>query len=381
MAVTAIACMGILFQIKAERPLDADLPFLGWRQTCVESSEIGILEMIRTWNARANPKVPSGYVVRPDSVLNRIDQLDIDWAVGSAWDRLDLPQNNNRTHTHPPGMVVFLGSWIQVFGPSTYSVQLFVLTVKCALLILAYLWIVPLLPATASLERTTLLLALATAPPILLHPFPANNEIASLLSMLGIAMVYRKRALLRSVCAGGFLGLASYTQFFNVYLLFFVLALSAFSGPIWRNRRLVGLLIGMACIFAVFTVLGYYPWLTYLTGAEFETHFRSGRTHDFLTGILEYAYLGIPLALLSILSVWRILCHHERDLMLAIVLTLLTCAYHMFGYANGQRYLIGFVFMLTPILAASLAELKLSHGQAYSIPLAGLLFTALVTLF
>ena len=385
MVVSSLGCVGILFQTVSGSDIHANM-ILGWRKISIETVEVGTIEMIETWNGRANPRIEGKILLGPDVVINQIEDWDIRWAVGSAWDRLDLSQNSNRMYTHPPGMVIFLANWFELFGQTTYSALAFVLVVKWVLLTIAAIWVGQLLPIPNSQDRTAILMLFATAPPVLLHNFPANNDMATLLSMIGIALAFTLSTLPAYLGAGVLIGLAAYTHFFHTYLIAFALALFIFSKPAWKSGKIIALGSGMGLTFGVFTWLGYYPWLTYLTGRQFESEFRDRMeviNRDLSTSIFEYSYLGIPLIILFVLSIrhCRLRARLENRWMIAVVLTIGVGAYTMFGFTNGQRYLIGFFFLLTPLLGKTIIALELRQNQIHVIPLVGIAFTALVVFF
>jgi hypothetical protein len=381
--VMSLGCAGVLVQRLEGRNIQAGLPYLGWQEIGIEAVEIGPLEMVRTWNGRANPRVQSISLLHPEDVLERIDSLGIHWAVGSVWDRMDLPQGS-RMFTHPPGLILFLANWFKIFGQTTYSALLFVLAVKCALLATVGIWTLRLIPAVRSLDRISVLLVFATAPPVLLHVFPANNEMATLLSLCGIMIAFTLSNLVAYIGGGALILFAAYTHFLYVYLGIFSVILFIPARSAWKRHLSLGLALGMGSTFGVFTWLGYYPWLTYLVGSAFETEYRAGIPYDTLTAFLEYSYLGTPLIILSVLSLVRlagIRSRLERRWMMAVALSLAVAIYHVFGLTNGQRYLIGFFLLMTPILAKCTIDLKLRQSQAHAIPLAGLAFISLVIFF
>lgn len=278
--------------------------------------------------------------------------------------------------------MLFLGNWLRAFGSSFVSSLVFVAVVKCALIALVALWTRRLIPAGNSLDRVSVLLLLATAPPVLLHVLPANNEMAAFLSMCGLVLAFLFRSPYAYAAAGVLLAMAAYTNFFHVYLVLSATLLVALVRRAWPS--LSGMfLLGLSLTCGVFTWLGYYPWLTLLVGAQREAEYRSGISYDLLTSVLEYSYLGAPLLIVLGVSLLRSLKSVESALdrrwMVAILLAIGLGAYHMYGVTVAQRYLIGFFFLLTPLVVKFLSDLGLRRSQAYVIPLSNLGFTFLVT--
>lgn len=100
MAVMLLGCAGVLFQKTDCADFEKGHDFLGWHQASVEAAMRGPIQMVMTWNSRANPEIESD---RPRSNDTRefIERMGLKWTIGSAWDRQDLPQGG-RMYVHPP---------------------------------------------------------------------------------------------------------------------------------------------------------------------------------------------------------------------------------------------------------------------------------------
>jgi hypothetical protein len=176
------------------RQMDRDLLWEGLEvpttnyNAAVLALRIGPRELIETWNARANPRVEPNYLPHPHEVIDRLERLGLGWIAGTRWDRLDLPQDNNRMHMHPPGYPLVMAAWLSLFGTSRAAASAFELVVKCLLIMGAAAWAMRSIPAEESVARLTVGLLLATIPATALNFFPHGNELASLLAVGGFVL-------------------------------------------------------------------------------------------------------------------------------------------------------------------------------------------------
>ena len=340
----------------------------------------GPLDLIATWNARANPRVDSGYIPQPRELLQRIGELRLGWVIGTRWDRVDLPQDNNRAQMHPPGYPLALAAWLALFGRSRLAALAFELFVKCCLIAAGVTWSWRHIPANDTLNRTAMALLLATSLSTFLFVMPHANELAALLSLGAFALgseVGNRRPVVYLV-SGILLTMAAYTSFFNSLVLISVLGVLAVSRSVSNARLPIASAItagGAGLVFAGFFVLGYYPWLTYLTGTQVTRYYHLSHPYDLASSLLDYGYLGLPLLLVTALGLLGLTRLHSTPVlpwMVAALLGLAACCYQSFGLGAGARYLTGLFFLLVPLIAHIIRRLSLSVLKVAMIPMASI---------
>ncbi len=345
----------------------------------------GPLAVIETWNARANPRVATNKLSDGAKMVSEMRQAGTLWLAGSRWDRLDLPQNNNRMYLHPPCYPLTLAAWMTVFGASRLSAQCFEIAVKLAMLAAAFLLAVRLIDSQDSLGRATLAALLATAPPIILFNIPHANELATLLVLIGLIVGTAEGAGFgRLFVAGVFLAAAAYTNLFYVVLAAVAaLLLGVVATRQRRFAQFLGFVFGSGCVCLIFAALGYYPWLTYLTGSRLAYQFRLHNQVDTLSAILDYVYIGIPLLVLTGIGLLKFLSGRSQlarlsPWLVAGLAALALGVTQSFGLQASSRYLIGILFVLAPFPALAISTLRPSRLQALMIPMVNMLFVSLV---
>lgn len=383
-AVVIVACVGSWLQ--RDRHLQwegSDVARNNYRAALL-ALDIGPRKLIATWNARANPYVEPNYMPYPNQVLERIDKLGIGWAIGTRWDRRDLPQDNNRMHMHPPGYPLGLAVWLGLFGRSRLAAMAFEWFLKVWLAVGATLWAWRHIPAEDTLSRAAVSLLLATAPSFLLVIEPHGHELAALLALMAFVLGIEVRGRWRWLAfglSGVLLAAAAHTNFLYIFEALAVLGTLSVSRASWRRRLPLALAMGAGLVFCVSTVLGYFPWLTYLTGTQVTHYYRLEHPVDTFSAVLDVIYLGFPLLLtagLGLLGVARLRGEPMLSWMTAAAITLVVGVCTTFGLMAIGRYLVGMFFLLTPLLASTLRSLNLSRGRALVVPLANLAFVAVV---
>ena len=360
-----------------------DVPTNNYRAALL-TIDIGPLEMIKTWNARANPRVEPNYIRRPGEVLKRINRMGLNWIIGTRWDRRDLPQDNNRMVQHPPGYPLVLAEWLMIFGESRMAAFAFELFVKFCLVLIAILWAWRYVPAEETANRLAIACLICTAPPVLLFYFPHANELAALFALGGFAFGGASNSAYkwsRHIASGMLLTIAAYVNFFFVIVFVITMIMLVLSKQAWHDRKLIGILCGASIVFITFTALGYYPWLTYFTGSQTLHYYTLNHMFDGFSSVMEFSYFGFPLILMSIFSLFLLTTLRGSSLMpwmLGGLISLVAGAYLTFSFGGTARYLMGVYLLLVPLLAMAARRLCLTNTQVAMIPLANFAFVLLV---
>ncbi len=339
----------------------------------------GPVELISTWNARANPYVEPNYLHNPQELQTRINTLGLDWLVGSRWDRRDLPQNNNRMHMHPPGGPVVLGIWLKLFGKSHLSATVYSLFIRYCLIVAAIFWMWRYIPANETLNRIAIALLLATVPRMLSVIIPHPNELATLLAV-GAVMIATGQStnqkFIAYVLSGMLLALAGYINFCYIIVGFTIAGALILSKEAWQEKLPIAFVIGESIVIIAFMILGYYPWLTFLTGTQVTYYYNLKHNINLLIAGASFVAISIPLLLVTFLSFSRLTKRSasvSHIWMAGCIVALFVYSYVIFPNPPS-RYLVGIFFLLIPLLTLTIRELQLSVYQVMMIPVINFIY-------
>ena len=374
-----VAAITILVSISVGLQSDRDLSWPGsdvaignYRAALIALDE-GPFELISTWNARANPYVEPNFLRNPRELLARIDRHSLGWFVGSRWDRRDLPQENNRMHMHPPGGPVVLSFWLKLFGTSHFAATAYALFIRYCLIIAAIYWAWRYIPADETLNRMAIAFLLATVPRMLTVIIPHPNELATLLALGAVVIGTSKitnRRFIAYMLSGMLLAMAGYVNFCFVIVGLTVTGALILSKEAWREKLPVAFVIGEGVVVVVFMLLGYYPWLTFLTGTQVTYYYNLAHNKNLLLAVAGFIAISIPLLLITFLSLGRLAKMRgsiTHIWMAACIIALVVYSYVIFPN-SPSRYLIGMFFLLIPLLSLTIRELQLSIYQVMMIP-------------
>ena len=374
-----VAAITILVSIGVGSQSDRDLSWPGsdvainnYRAALIALDE-GPFELISTWNARANPYVESNYLRNPRELLARIDRFGLGWFVGSRWDRRDLSQDNNRMHMHPPGGPVVLSFWLKLFGTSHFAATAYALFIRYCLIVAAIFWAWRYIPADETLNRMAIAFLLATVPRMLTVIIPHPNELATLLALGAVVIGTSKitnRRFIAYMLSGMLLAMAGYVNFCFVIVGLTVTGALILSKKAWLEKLPVAFVIGEGIVVVVFMILGYYPWLTCLTGAQVTYYYNLGYSRNLILAVAGFIAISIPLLLITFLSLGRLAKMRgsiTHIWMAACIIALVVYSYVIFPN-SPSRYLIGMFFLLIPLLSLTIRELQLSIYQVMMIP-------------
>jgi hypothetical protein len=383
-ALSILGSCGVLLQQDRQMQWEGmDVPTENVRAATL-ASQIGPLKLISTWNARANPRIAEHqYLPHPQELIDRIENLKLTWTIGSRWDTLDLPQDNNRMFLHPPGYPLALGFWMRVLGTSRASATAFDMLIKALLALAACYWGFRFIPRGDSLNRAALSVTVASCPALVTICLPQGNCLAGLLALLGLVLVFREgdpRPFPAWCGAGIFFCLGALTSFLCGLAMVSIWACVLFARPIWRNGSFLGMSCGIALVPLIAAVAGYYPWLTFYTGTHVAHHYRLHYPTTALRSILEWSRCGAPLLVLFCLGGLLIRELHGKTAKLLITgafLGLVLVTWQTYGLNPGGRYMVSGWFLLTPLYATALVRLGLPLLTTLWIPLANFLYLGL----
>ena len=374
-----VAAIAIFINISVWLQSDKDLSWpgsdvaIGNYRAALIALDKGPVELISTWNARANPYVEPNYLHNPQELVERIDRLGLGWLMGSRWDRRDLPQDNNRMHMHPPVGPVVLSFWLKLFGTTHFAATAYALFIRYCLIVATIFWAWRYIPADETLNRMAIAFLLATVPRMLTVIIPHPNELATLLALCAVVLgtsKITKRRFIAYLLSGMLLAIAAYVNFCFVIVGITVTGALVLSKKAWQEKLPVAFIIGEGIVVIAFIILGYYPWLTCLTGTQVTYYYNLGKNKGLVLAVADFIAISIPLLLITFLSLGRLA--RMRGSISHTWITAFIIALVVYGYVifpnPPSRYLIGIFFLLTPLLSLTIRELQLSVYQVMIIP-------------
>jgi hypothetical protein len=383
MVATTTILVSISVALQSDRYLSwlgKDVAIENYRAALIAKDE-GILELIDTWNARANPYTESKILRNPQEIITRIDRYGLGFLLGSRWDRRDLPQDNGRMIMHPPGNPVILCLWLNLFGQSHLAATAYALVVRYCLIVGTIYWALRYIPSDETLNRMAIAFLLASAPRMLSVIIPHPNELATLLALGAVVMATSEMIRPRFIAyllSGMLLAGAAYVNLCFVIAGLIVTGMLILSKEAWRKKLPVAFVIGEGIVVIFFMILGYYPWLTFLTGTQVTYFSKLGLSIISLFAVAGYIGISIPLLMITFLSLGR-LDKMQGSItqiwMVACIIFLFVYSYIIFPIPPS-RYLIGMFFLLIPLLSLTIRELQLSVYQVMMIPVTNFIYMA-----
>jgi hypothetical protein len=254
------------------------------------------------------------------------------------------------------------------------------LFIRYCLIVCAIYWAWRYIPSDETLNRTAIAFLMATAPRMLSVIIPHPNELATLLALCAVIISTSKNIRRRFnvyIISGMLIAGAAYVNLSFVIFAFILTGILILSKHAWRYKLPVAFVIGEVIVVVTFTVLGFYPWLTFLTGTQLTEYYQSTYYNSsFLLSIAGFSAISIPLLLITFLSIGRMDKMRgsiTQVWMLACIVALFVYSYLIFPYPPS-RYLIGMFFLLVPLLSLTVRELQLSLYQVMMIPATNFIF-------
>ena len=340
--------------------------------------------IVSTWNTRANPFDTDSTDVLPiearEMFMKNVYKDYMKIFTGDRWDakKLDLDKNNNRPYMHPPLTPVVIGLWLKIFPYGRYSAQI--------LMILLNLIVFALIFAKYFKEGTirfyVLFFAIVTTPVAILFINPSAEQMAMMLLALSTGLLMRKElnsSFYLPLLSGLIMGLAFYTKFIvSFYILFQIIALIISYRKI-TLKPVIGYLLGLLAIFLMFTLSGYYFWLTILTGKVVtEMYIQANPPVTMFQLILKLYYFGLPLIVITGYMIYKIKSISNRTVLIPLLLGIVLYMGLTWKVGTFNRYLFIFVPAMFPFFYEALKDVEFSKRDVMIVPAAGAVLLGLI---
>jgi hypothetical protein len=353
-----------------------------------ESVKYGSRYLVSTWNDRANPYdtiTSETYTIDPfieivkRNTRNYLEKNNLQWATGNKWKETDLlvDKNNGRAYTHSPLNSIIMGYWMKIFPFNKWSLQIFsvFLMILCfGLLFYSKRFVENNIPFLLAF------IAFASSPVTILYVIPSAEQLTMLLftSSVFVLLFAKKLNLILPFVSGVLIGFAFYSKFtVAIFIALQAIALLISTRRIgWKP--LLGYVLGVLSIMLLFTMSGYYFWLTYFTGKEFINLYIERTSLSVLSIVTKFLYFGVPLSLILVyvLSILQnMISIRYRMVFIPVIIFIILFVFITFQNGAFNRYLIVYLFSLFPLIVLSFKQLSLiSKRDILIVPTANFVF-------
>lgn len=371
---------------------DLDVPLYN-HSAAEESAKYGVIYLISTWNARANPYDKEGYNPTSDKLpysvkeyaSQFVNKYSLNWLIGNNWavsNNLKVNKYNNRPYMHPPFAPIIMGYWLKIFPFGRWSINGFMILINLICFALIF-WYLKNNSDTNGFCNLTILLAIITSPVLLIYYDPSAEQITMLLTCISVIILLRTKPtnFVFPLLSGIFIGLAFYTKFLIVFYMFFQTIFLLFSIKRISIKPFGGYIVGFLMVNLFFILLDYYFWLTYITGQAVTKVYLANHPHSFFTNASKLLYFGFPLIAISLYLInysRKNMASIDYIIIFPLILGLIVSLLFAFELGAVGRYLSVFIIALSPFLLEASKKLQLSKMQIAFIPISNLLLLLLI---
>jgi hypothetical protein len=344
----------------------------------LEFSKFGILPGIKDWNERANPYIQSNF---SDSAKRIIDKYNLSWIAFNKWKVDKIPDKynnwNNRPIMHPPLAPIVLGIWLNIFPLGHWSAEVFMFLLEFASIILVFLLIGK---GLKDYDRILiLLLALITTPVMIRFHNPSAEQLSMLLFLLSTYLIFdiQKSSIFRYFLSGLLIGLVFYTNFNIIFYIGIQATFLIFNRDQIKFNKVIAYLLGILLVVCIFTLLGYYFWLTFLTGFIYSKLYALRNPVTIVQGFSKLLYFGPTIILLVLILILDFKKNTYKTLLAPVLLSLAILMIYLWDQGNWNRYLCFYLPVLCSFLIISKRSINLKTKDIIIIPITNFIFIIL----
>ena len=311
-----------------------------------ETVQHGTLDLIKTWNERANPyEFTTHFPEVKDSTIKFLNKYKLNFLVFDKWKyRLDSTKYNiylnDRPYVHSPFTTLTMGWWLKLFPFGRWSLEYEMLIINLLTVLL-----VILLARKKVTENfmNIVLISIASSPVMFRFHSPSIDQISTLLFTLPVFLfiLYPSKNFRVSFLYGLIYGFCFYSRF--TVLFFLVMMLISFAAY-YRQisiKPFLGLAAGMIVPVILFTALGYYFWLTMIMGRIITQQIANTMSLNVFESLTKFLYFGPSFLLLTLL----LLINFNRvkreifPLYIPLLVSLVFMIFFLYDQGGWNRYL------------------------------------------
>ena len=344
--------------------------------SAIEENKYGALDLINTWNDRTNPyDSNSAYSNVNTPTREFIDRHNLSGLTFDKWKKvLDSSKYelklNNRPFVHSPFPTLIMGWWLKLFpfGRRSLQIQMLFLVLLSIILVIFF----ANKKKSGSFSKIVFI-SILTSPVMFKYQDPATDQLSMFLFTLPIFLylLYPSRKFIPSLIYGLIFGFCLYTKF-TVFIFLFILALTLF----FYHKKitfipLLGLVLGLILPVILFTSLGYYLWLTIITGPIITKLYSVNQQiyslSYFIKSMSKFLYFGPSVLLLSIFLVINMdkLCKTAIPYFIPTVISLIFLIFYLYDQNASNRYLSQYLPALALFLLMSSKTIDLKKKDLF----------------
>jgi hypothetical protein len=319
-----------------------------------EFNQFGILPGIKDWNERANPYIQSEF---SDSVEGIINKYNLNRFIFDKWETDKIPGKykvgNNRPIMHPPLAPIVLSVWLKIFPFGHWSAEIFMILLEFTSILLIFLLVGKGLKDYNRI--LILLLALITTPVMIRFHNPSAEQLSMLLFLISTYLIFdiQKYSFLKYFMSGFLIGLTFYTKFdiafyIAIQVIFFIL-----NSHHVRFQSIITYLLGIFAVVFVFTILGYYFWLTILTGFVYSKLYALQNAVTMVRGFSKILYFGPSIILFVLMVISDFNKYSNKTILAPVLLSLAVTMIYLWDQGTWNRYLVFYLPVLCSFLLIS----------------------------
>jgi len=351
----------------------------------MEFKESGILHGIKTWNERTNPYIENKENNISDSVKAVISKYNLSWIAFDKWENTDFPEGydprNNRPHMHPPLAPILLALWLAIFPFGHWSSEILMILLGFVSILLAFK--LTGYQFKNGNKELIVLLALLTTPVMILFHNPSGEQLSMLLFVMSVLMIYdtAKAKAGHYFISGILIGLTFFTKFNIVFYIVLQVIVFVVHHNMVKWKCIILYFSGIITIVAVFTLLGYYFWLTIITGFVYSKLYALYNQVSILQGFSKLLYYGITIILLILLLISDFKKYVNKIILIPVLLSLILLMVYLWDQGTLNRYLVFYL----PVLGLFFVNMKsldnIKTRDIVIVPITNLIFISINTYF
>lgn len=347
----------------------------------LEFNQYGILPGIKDWNERANPYIQNQQSEFSDSVKGIINKFNLSWITFDKWKTDRTPEryeaSNNRPIMHPPLAPIVLCVWLKIFPYGHWSAEIFMILLEFACIILIFVLIGKGLGNYNMI--LILLLALITTPVMIRFHNPSAEQLSMLLFLISTYLIFdiQKSSLVKYFLSGLLISLTFYTKFNIVFYIAIQVIFFIFNNHQVRFKSMVAYILGIMTVVCIFTILGYYFWLTFLTGFVYSKLYALQNDVTLVQGFSKILYFGPTIILLVLLLISDFNRYSNKTLLAPVLLSLAVTMIYLWDQGTWNRYLVFYLPVFWLFTLISKRNINLKTKDILIIPITNFIFIAL----
>jgi hypothetical protein len=278
---------------------------------------------------------------------------------------------------HPPLAPIILSFWLKVFPFGHLSAEIFMILLDFASIILIFVFIGK---GLKNYDRILiLLLALITTPVLILFHYPSAEQLAMLLFFLSTYLIFniQKTSHVKYFLSGLLIGLAFYTKFNIIFYIAIQVIFFVFNSHRGKFKSMVAYVFGILAVVCVFTILGYYFWLTLLTGFVKSKIYALQTTVTIVQSFSKILYFGPTLILLVLILILDFNKYNNKILLAPVMLSLAVTIVYLWDLGIWNRYLVFYLPVLCSFQLISKRSIDLKTKDILIIPITNFIFITL----